>query len=223
MNIKRIIYPLAVLFILNSSAFAQSSTDSIKDFDGNYYHLVKINNQVWFKENLKVTHYRNGDEIPNVIDETKWGKLTTGAYCDYDNNKSNSDVYGRLYNWFAVNDERKICPEGWHVSTRDDWSALIEFMEGDSIAGGKIKETGTAHWNSPNAVSSKRNNFTALPGGARNQGGGFTGIKDYGDWWSSTEYNSGYAWYYYLSSVGMGFYSKSSNKENAFSIRCIKD
>ena len=98
--------------------------NAVKDIDGNVYHTVTIGTQVWMVENLKVTKYRDGTPIPNKTDATEWGSLTTGAYCDYDNTVSNSTIYGKLYNWYAVNDWRNIAPTGWHVPTDAEWTTL---------------------------------------------------------------------------------------------------
>ena len=125
-------------------------TSTVTDIDGNVYQTVTIGTQEWMAENLKVTHYRNGDPIQLVTDDSSWSNLSTGAYCDYDNDGDNVAVYGRLYNWFAVNDSRAIAPAGWHVATAADWQTLIDILGGDAVAGGKMKEAGTAHWLAPN-------------------------------------------------------------------------
>jgi uncharacterized protein (TIGR02145 family) len=135
------------------------------DIDGNEYHTVIIGGQEWMVENLRVTPYRNGDPIPNVSDTTSWRALTTGAYCSYDNDPSCSAMYGNLYNWYAVNDFRQIAPEGWHVPTYEEWIVLETHLGGDTIAGGKLKESGTEHWRAPNVGGTNESGFSALPGG----------------------------------------------------------
>jgi len=124
--------------------------DSVVDIDGNFYHAVAIGTQVWMAENLRTTKYRDGSPIPNVTDSSVWILTTEGAYCNYNNDTTHSNTYGRLYNWYAVIDTRNIAPEGWHVPTQDEWNTLVQFLGGGAVAGGKLKETGTAHWNSPN-------------------------------------------------------------------------
>jgi len=114
----------------------------VVDIDGNFYAVVKIGDQWWMAENLKVIHYRNGDAIPNVT-LREWSALTTGAYCDWGNDPNNAGIYGRLYNWYTVADSRKIAPEGWHVSSDEEWQTLVDYLGGSSVAGGKMKETGT--------------------------------------------------------------------------------
>ena len=176
----------------------------IVDIDNNVYQAVKIGDQWWIAENLKVTHYRNGDAIPNVTDATEWSNLTTGAYCNYDNNSSNADTYGRFYNWYAVNDSRNIAPEGWHVPSDAEWKTLEMYLgmsqsEADAEEwrgtdeGGKLKETGTMHWNSPN-VATNESGFSALPGGCRYYDGSYDYMGSVARFWSSTEYGSYYAW-----------------------------
>lgn len=192
---------------------SNNDSSTIKDFDGNVYHSVTIGTQTWLVENLKVTHYRNGDPIHNVTDDDAWQNLTTGAYCDYDNTSNISTTYGKLYNWHAVSDSRNIAPKGWHVSTDEEWLTLIE-----GISAGSLKEAGTTHWKLPNDGASNATGFTALPGGERITGV-FTGLQIFGHWWTS---DSGeWEWYmkYNLNDV-MDDYSVASNGK---SVRCVKD
>ena len=214
----------------------------VSDIDGNIYITTKIGNQWWMAENLKVTRYRNGESIPNVTDDTQWTKLITGAYCAYNNDNNNVDTYGLLYNWYAVNDSRSIAPEGWHVTTDEEWKQLEMYLgmsqsEADDTEyrgtdeGGKLKATGTLEgsdglWYSPNVGATNESGFSALPGGYRYNGylyGTFFRIGDYADFWSSTEYTSGGAWYrrldYYLSDVVRG----SHGERGGFSVRCVRD
>jgi uncharacterized protein (TIGR02145 family) len=196
---------------------------TVTDIDGNVYHTVTIGTQVWMLENLKVTHYRNWHPIPNITDDTEWGNLKTGAYCDYNNDPNNADTYGRLYNWYVVIDSRKICPAGWHVPTYKDWEILEAYLGGVPIAGGKIKEAGTVHWKSPNTGATNESGFTALPGGYRHFTGKFYYVGYYGYWWSTRAYNVNNAWYNYLgyiySNLNRYYYSKTLG----FSIRCLRD
>ena len=195
----------------------------ITDIDGNGYDTVHIGTQIWLKQNLKVTHYRNGDPIPNITDDIQWQNLTTGAYCDYNNDANNSTTYGRLYNWHAVGESRNIAPTGWHVATDAEWTTLTDYLGGADVAGGKLKEAGFTHWQSPNTGATNETGFTALPCGYRNLDGAFLDIGNYGYWWDATEYDSNYAWYrsmiYSLNYV-YGYYV---NKEFGFSVRCVRD
>lgn len=174
----------------------------VKDIDGNVYHSVKIGTQVWMVENLKVTHYRNGDPIAHITDTLAWINLKTPAYCDYRNGPINSLTYGRLYNWYAVSDSRNIAPKGWHVPSNAEWQTLMLFLDPNAIlkddiesltAGGKLKESGTAHWFYPNVGASNESGFTALPGGVQ-FGGTYAHEGIFGYWWTSTMINDNSVW-----------------------------
>jgi len=197
--------------------------DSVYDVDGNVYHTIKIGDQFWMLENLNVTRYRNGDAIPNVKDDQQWANLSTGAYCDYENNSSTSQIYGRLYNWYVVIDNRLIAPNGWHVPTNEEWTTLTLLLGGDEVAAGKLKEAGTDHWLSPNAGATNETGFTALPGGYRETDGSFSSLRISGDWWSSTLFIQGVAWERYLDYASPGVYTHGNAIKSGFSIRCIWD
>jgi len=196
-------------------------TGTVSDIDGNIYITIKIGNQWWMVENLTVTHYRNGDEIPNVTENTEWKSLLTGAYCNYNNNTDNALTYGKLYNWYAVDDNRQLAPEGWHVPSDTEWQMLINYLGGSSV--GKMKETGITHWNNPNTGATNESGFTALPGGYRNFNGDFNVLGDYACFWSSTEYDSSDAWsrelVNYYSIVSRHVYDKLIG----YSIRCVRN
>lgn len=206
---------------------------TVTDIDGNVYHTVTIGTQVWMVENLKTTKYRDGTSIPNVTDNTEWINLTTGAYCDYNNTPSNSSTYGRLYNWYAATNARNIAPTGWHVPTHADWSTLTTYLGGESVAGGKLKEIGTTHWQSPNTGATNEAGFTALPGGYRHgnkefggfvgDGGGFYEIGLLGLWWSATEIGATDAWYRVMFYDGSNVGKDDFVKEVGFSVRCVRD
>jgi len=144
---------------------------TVTDYDGNVYQTVLIGDQCWMMENLKVTHYRNGDPIPNVTDNGEWHTLSTGAYCNYGNDPANVETYGRLYTGYAVEDSRNIAPEGWHVPSYADWETMLIYI--GYPQGGKLKEAGTAHWWPPNTGATNESGFTALPGGYRAGAGNF--------------------------------------------------
>ncbi len=174
-------------------------------------------------DNLKVTNYRNGDPIPNVKDKGKWQFLQTGAYCDYKNNTKVSSEYGKLYNWYAINDERGLAPEGWHIPTVEDWEIMIEFLGGKDLAGGRLKETGTLHWDMPNSEATDFSGFSALPGGIRYVTGKYYSKGSGGYWWTSSQTETGlgiaYHLYYFFGSI----YKYDRHKELGISVRCIKD
>ncbi|MBC8345375.1 MAG: fibronectin type III domain-containing protein [Candidatus Marinimicrobia bacterium] len=168
--------------------------ETVTDIDGNDYKTVKIGGQAWMAENLKVTKYRDGSAIPKVHSNSDWSNLTTGAYAVYNDDDGNANTYGYLYNWYAITDNRIIAPTGWHVPTDDEWTTLIGFLGNDP--GGKLKETGTAHWNSPNTGATNESGFTAIPGGSRassiysSSGGYFSSVGSQGLYWSSTKCSS---------------------------------
>ena len=198
------------------------SQTTFTDIDGNVYHAVVIGTQTWMAENLKTTKYRNGDPIANVTGS--WSPYAPGAYCWYNNIATYKAVYGALYNFHAVADSRYIAPLGWHVPTDAEWTTLFDFLGGTMVAGGKLKETGTSHWLSPNIGATNSSGFTALPGGERwEYGDTFYNVGGFGFWWSSTQYGSIDAWYRSLGQKTAGVYSTFGNKQYGLSVRCVKD
>jgi uncharacterized protein (TIGR02145 family) len=185
---------------------------------------VLIGTQTWAGCNLNVSTYANGDPIDEVNDPSFWATLTTGAWCYYLNDTANGPIYGKLYNWYAVNDPRGLAPIGYHVPTDAEWTTLITFLGGESVAGGKLKATGTTLWTSPNTDATNSSGFTGLPGGYRNYNDGtFSIVGDYGIWWSSSESGPTDAWSRYLS-YSLGNASRYGNdKRVGFSVRLIKD
>jgi uncharacterized protein (TIGR02145 family) len=227
------IYLLAVMGVLLqlTNSCSKSSDNSnptpppitVTDIDGNVYHPITIGTQVWLVENLKTTRYNDGTPIPLVTDSTAWSNLTTPGYCWYNNDAANKNTYGALYNWFTVN-TGILAPTGWHVPTDTEWTTLTTYLGGESIAGGKLKETGSTHWRSPNAGATNESGFTALPGGHRDINGAFSAIGDDGYWWSVTEYGStGKVWYRNMNYNYAGVVRVSNNKINGHSVRCVKD
>jgi len=194
---------------------------NITDVVGYPYKTVKIGMQTWMAENLMTTRYNNGDEIPNITDRFDWQDLTTGAYCNYDNVQDNFTIYGRLYNFYSVVDPRKLCPNGWHVPTATEWNTLINYLGGNSIAGSKLKDTGTVYWIAPN-IATNESGFRALPGGDRwGYQGQFHYIKEIAHWWSCSEEN-GWPIRFYVGS-GTSIVTDGDDKNCGFSVRCIKD
>ena len=193
--------------------------DSIYDLEGNKYRTIQIGTQTWMAENLKSTRYNDGTDIPFVLDVSAWALLTTPGYCWYNND---SVGYGAIYNWYTVN-TGKLCPEGWHVPSDEEWTTLTDFLGGKSSAGGKLKETGTSHWLDPNTGATNESGFTGLPTGYRNYGGGFSSIKNYGFWWTSTEWSSTGAWYRDVNFSYTSVDRSNSNKKSGATVRCLKD
>ena len=202
---------------------------TLTDVDGNTYDAVEIGSQIWMSENLRVTHYRNGDEVPRR-DRLHWDASgSEGAYCNYDDQEDSfADTYGRLYNWAAVADQRKLAPEGWHIPSEAEWLELGNFLQGDSIAGGKLKETGTGHWHSPNTGATDEVDFRALPAGER-----VTSLTEddglglYGAFWTSTPSDvfptSALFRVLGYDTAELGGRNDSANKSGGFSVRCVKD
>jgi uncharacterized protein (TIGR02145 family) len=163
MKIKQVKLFALILFCIGLTGL---HAQTVKDFEGNVYKTITIGTQTWMADNLRTTKYRNGDAIPEVTDSSAWINLITGAYCNYNNTRNNDTIvsYGRFYNLYAVTDNRNICPTGWHVSTDAEWTTLTDYLGGASVAGDKLKEKGTTHWESPNAGATNEIGFTALPG-----------------------------------------------------------
>jgi uncharacterized protein (TIGR02145 family) len=201
----------------------QQGNGTVTDLDGNVYNTVTIGTQIWMVEDLKVTKYRNGDPIPNVTDNTSWSTLYSGAYCDFNNDTSYSSTYGKLYNWYAVNDSRKIAPAGWHVPTDAEWTILTTSLGGESVAGGKLKEMGLSHWVSPNTGATNEVSFTALPGGDRHNNGVFENFGTGGYRWCSSTYSTNIAWSRSIFYNSINVIRSAYYDQYGFSVRCIKD
>jgi uncharacterized protein (TIGR02145 family) len=207
---------------------------SVTDIDGNTYRTVTIGSQVWMAENLRVKHYRNGDGIPNAIKTDQFGNNKTGAYCVYDNDGINALIYGNLYNWYAVNDSRNIAPQGWHVPTDDDWKVLEVFLgmdpsQADTIGyrgtdeGGKLKESGTIHWNVMNIGATNESGFTALPAGTVDPIARFYGLGNQTYFWSSSEQSSDYSYTRALTTFFSTIHRGYDYKGNGYSVRLVRD
>lgn len=198
---------------------------------------VQIGTQFWQPTNLNLTAYSDGTPIPEVTDKTAWVGLTTGAWCYYNNDPANGAIYGKLYNWYAVagiwneasktdiSQRKKLVPPGYHIPSDFEWSILIEYLGGGTIAGGKMKETGLAHWNGPNMDATNTSGFTGLPGGYRNESSGnFYEIGDEGIWWSSSN-GDGYEWSWRRDlNLNDGQVRRKNFKWfNGYSVRYVKD
>ncbi|MFN5222683.1 MAG: FISUMP domain-containing protein [Bacteroidota bacterium] len=213
-------------------------TGTVTDIDGNTYNTVQIGTQEWMQENLKTTKYKNGDLIPTGLNNAQWQATTQGAWAYYNDSSQYNNLYGKLYNWYAVADPRGVCPTGWHVPTDSEWNQLVKYLDPQAdttiigsqsqIAGGLMKaigdlQSGTGLWQSPNTGATNISGFTGLPGGYRNSNGGYSAIGYRGDWWSSSEYNANSAWYRSLDFNGANVGRNLTNKLNGFSVRCLRD
>lgn len=197
---------------------------TVTDIDGNVYNTITLGTQVWMVENLKTTHYRDGTLIPNVTDNTTWGTLATGAYCDYDNNPANATAYGRLYNSYAATSSHNIAPAGWHVPSYAEWMTLFNYLGGGGVAGGRMKETGLTHWLAPNTAADNSSGFTAVGGGSRSATGTFSSLQANARWWSNS--TSSFIAFYLSYDSGSYTYSLGSCPDcfkQGFSVRCVKD
>ncbi len=194
------------------------------DVDGNHYPVVTIGTQTWMAGNLKTTKYQNGDPIPVVTDSTTWGGLTTDARCWYNNDSAIfAHTYGAIYNWYAVDNSKGLCPSGWHVPVNDEWDVLSNFLTSSGITGGDLKETGLTHWNSPNTGATNSTAFTALPGGFRYLNTGVFGdIGKQALWLSATASSSTQASAWRLQFLNSIFDSALSNFNYGLSVRCVK-
>jgi uncharacterized protein (TIGR02145 family) len=187
---------------------------------------VRIGTQTWATKNLDVSEFRNGDPIPEVRTDADWekaGDQDKPAWCYYENDPANGTKYGKLYNWYAVNDPRGLAPAGWHVPTDVEWDNLELICGGREVAGYYLKETGTTHWKVPNTGATNGSGFTGLPGGYRNGSGPFYDVVGFGFWWSSTEYNNSEPWVRYLCYNNGTVIRFFSYKRIGYSVRCLRD
>ena len=208
------------LQIKNSSGWASLITPTTTAV---FLPTIVIGTQQWMRENLDVAFYRNGDVIPQVTDPTAWAALTTGAWCYYNNDVANGAIYGKLYNWYAVNDPRGLAPTGWHVPSDAEWTTLETTLGGAAVAGGKMKTTGTTRWAAPNTAATNESGFAGLPGGYRSSDGTFDNVGFFGYWWSSTEFGTTNAWYRGLDYTNGDVGRFDVNKGLGFSVRCLRD
>jgi uncharacterized protein (TIGR02145 family) len=193
---------------------------------------VTIGTQIWSTKNLDVSTYRNGDVIPQVTDATQWANLTTGAWCWYNNDSATyAATYGRLYNWYAVNDPRGLAPQGWHVPTNSEWNKMTKYLDASVdttcicwsgiTVGGQLKST--TLWNSPNTGANNSSGFSGLPGGYRYNDGSFYVVGNGGSWWSASAFDSLNAWLRNLYYNNSNVYRLNHFKTNGFSVRVVRD
>jgi uncharacterized protein (TIGR02145 family) len=199
----------------------EKSRAEVTDVEGNVYKIVTIGTQVWMAENLKTTKYNNGDAIPTTTSDIS-GENAPEYQWVYNDTLSNAGIYGRLYTWYVVAGSRNVCPSGWHVPTDAELDTLKSNLGDGAIAGGKLKETGTNHWLTPNTGATDVKGFTALPGGYRAMNGAYSGLTLSCWLWSSTD-NAPLGWgqnmYYDNSVLLRGGY----HKQAGVSVRCLKD
>jgi len=196
--------------------------DVISDIDGNTYNTIEIGAQCWTKENLKVTRYNDGSEVPLVTDGQSFTSLTTHAWAYFNNDISYENDYGKWYNWYAASNPLNLCPSGWHIPTLGEYNDLVSSLGGSDVAGGKMKETGGSYWQAPNVGATNSSGFSGRAGGTmwstQPPGGTF------GNFWTQTaDSNNGYGMYFYLFYNGASAASTNSPGNRGYSCRCVKD
>ena len=185
------------------------------------FKAVTIGAQQWMAENLNTSNYRIGDPIPQVDDPEAWSMLKTGAWCYHENKSGNSVTYGKLYNWYAVNDPRGLAPEGWHVASDAEWQELVNTLGGEKAAGTKLKSQ--VLWKEPLVGADNRSGFTAIPSGFRSSNGSYALLGTNSSFWTSTENNAYSAWYREMYNSYSAVYRISASKTQGFAVRCVKN
>ena len=195
------------------------STDYVPltDIDGNVYASVTIGTQEWMAENLRTSKYNDGTSIPNVTDDDEWGDLSTGAWCHYNNFSNYDTIFGKSYNWYAV-ETGKLCPTGWHVPTDEEWTVLEDYLTANGHSGTEGKALKATSFGGTNDYG-----WLGLPGGSRFSNGSFFSIGNNGNWWSSSQNDASSAWSRYLYNYDDNVGSYNGYKKYGFSVRCVKD
>jgi uncharacterized protein (TIGR02145 family) len=214
----------------------QEAGGSVTDIEGNLYNTIKIGDQVWMAENLATTRYNDGSDISNITEHSTWENLSSGAYCWYGNDEATyKDTYGALYNWYTI-ETGKLCPDGWHVPTDEEYQALEMFL---GMSQTQVETTGWRGINEGSKLSDNANlwndgalennaefgtsGFRALPGGRRALDGNFNYVGALGLWWSSSEFSSTSSWGRYIDANASSVYRRDYEKGYGFSVRCVKD
>jgi uncharacterized protein (TIGR02145 family) len=201
---------------------------TVSDVDGHKYRIIRIGNTYWLRSNLCVTKYRTGEAIPVVTADNQWKTLTTGGICSYEISGENAQRYGLLYNKYAVDNAKGICPEGWHVPSYHEWMQLADLIGGSSVAGGRLKsrgtiEGGTGLWYAPNSGATDSTGFSGLPGGYRINYGTFYSLGNVAFFWSSSDSTATVGWNVILDANNTELQRNFNLKTNGFSVRCTKD
>lgn len=195
---------------------------TVSDIDGNIYNVVRIGNQCWLEENLKTTRFKNGNPIQNVTDNTGWSNATGPVWCNYENSSSNGSTHGKLYNWDAIGNSSGICPDGWHVATREEWQSLIQHSASlGSGTAGALKSLNL--WDEPNDGATNETGFNAIPAGLRESDGTFHDLTHRAIFWTSTQLGSEEAYCFQMWSNGDFTQEVGYDRSKGHSCRCVKD
>lgn len=212
-----------LLFLSGSILNLLQKRETVTDIDGNIYNTVKIGDQVWMVENLKTTRFRDGTALHKVTDKSEWSNLRTSGYCDYGNNQENANIYGRLYNGYAVIDSRYLAPSGWRIASDSDWTKLEKHLCGAKTAGGKLKEKGISYWLYPNICVDEEFGFFAIPGGERATDGNFLLLSRSCFWWSPAWHDSSSIHYRRIYHNDIIIERDTHPLKNGFGVRCVKN
>lgn len=213
---------VSIIFFTGCSK-SDSPPAPVTDTEGNTYKTVRIGEQTWMAENLRTAKFSDGIAIPEISEPSAWSVLDSPGFCWYNNDgDSKRETYGALYNFYAVATAR-LCPDGWHVPSVDDWQKLRDFLGDTLFSGGSLKEAGTLHWKAPNTGADNNTGFNAYPAGIRYFEGTFSSLYSFTSFWSSTEYDSAKGWYLCLHYSDAYLLINKISKRDGFSIRCIKD
>ena len=218
----RFIFMPLIMIVLLFLTSCEKKSNLPTDGDGNEYNTVVIGTQVWHKENLKTTKFNSGVPIHLETDISQWGQESLPAYCWYGNVEGLKDPYGAIYNWRAAR-LGTLCPKGWHTPTIEEWTTMINYLGGESVAGDKLKEEGLKHWYPQNTGATNERGFTALPGGQRDRYGGFSSMGQMGIWWTSSPSYENTALKVFIYGGDHGIYNVRFPTEAGYSVRCVKD
>ena len=215
---------LTLMIILFVFGFIALNAQEVTDYDGNIYKTVKIGPHFWTTRNLDVSHFRNGDVIPEVKTDSAWkdaGLKGKPAWCYYANDTANGKIYGKLYNWFAVKDPRGLAPEGYRVPSTEDWRTASVALGGVDIAGAKLKSVSA--WKVKELATNK-SGYSGLPAGTRDANGNFNDLKNKTYWWTTTPDNySPQVFSLKVAEASPELLYLKMDKASGLSVRCIKE
>jgi uncharacterized protein (TIGR02145 family) len=211
-----------LLFSFLSLFGFQNQAQTVSDYEGNSYNVITIGSQKWLKENLRSTRFKDGTAISLITDSAAWGNLSTEGYCWYMNDSATYSQYGIYYNWFTVA-TNKLCPVGWHVSTDAEWTTLTNYLGGEAIAGGKLKETTTLHWTPPNVGATNQTGFTAIANGYRHGSGYYDNLLHNSYFWTATAHISGNSWERSLCHDTINVLAEYFGRNTGMAVRCVMD